>query len=246
MVLTRSVSKEKIAPNMNVPKTSIAVSTTSATTSESIATTSHQSGSTESSLISLHRELELQNELLCNPLPTTLSYVPLFNPPPTTLPRPTGAVPRRLFDDEPLSLTLPLHNIANQLSSTLPLPNVVNSVPPIAIQTEEAELMERIAQQRRIIALKRELADLEAKNLPITIARQTPTPPIVNMENIIQGVTKIRLDEVRPLIASFPGNSSYPVKKWISDYENVMTSFNALSIRASSIETNHRKKYIKL
>lgn len=124
--------------------------------------------------------------------------------------RARGAIPRRLFTNsgEPLR---------NELATSADA------------DREEEELMRQIARQRRVLALRRELAELELQTTVQVVSN--PTLSVGEGHHLAESTlarpSRIRLDEVKPLIAVFPGNNAYPVKKWIRDFEYVMESMAA-------------------
>lgn len=94
------------------------------------------------------------------------------------------------------------------ISEPLPLPNNLNA--------EEEELIAKIAQKKRVMELRRELAE-QRPNAMATV------PSALNDTHY----ERIRLDEIRPMIALFAGDSNYPVRKWFEQYEQIMNAFQA-------------------
>lgn len=76
---------------------------------------------------------------------------------------------------------------------------------------------------------------LPLSSVPITVPPISVPPISVPVSTIASSAApvapvhgqRVRLDEVKPLIGPFQGNYLYPVKRWISQFENAINSLNA-------------------
>lgn len=186
-----------------------------------------------------------------------------------------GAVPKRLFSE----MQIHIENSKSQsagvsvpMATTMARPNS-NASPDQGGCAEsdgiaELERLEReVVRQRRILALRAELAEMEHQGRGSSVSTAGFSLPFASNQqrlglqagqtNSVRPVTgggpmtnwapagnaplprleagshrgeRVRLDEIRPLISQFSGNTDYPVKLWLADFKNIMSSYNAMEM----------------
>lgn len=96
------------------------------------------------------------------------------------------------------------------------------------MDAEVTLLLQQLEHQRYMQGLRQQLFQLQEENERPTVPMSGVARGIETFHHIEPTVRRerVRLDEIKPLIAVFNGTNDYLVTKWIVDFEGLMDSFN--------------------